>query len=280
MKKLMIIPSNLEIDETLKYADAYLFGLQNMSVNMPFEITLEELKKINLELKKNDKDLFIALNKNFYTSELDSLKVILKEIDKLDIKGIFYADTCFINLKKDLNLKTDLVWSQEHLTTNYETMNFWNSYGVKYTYVSSDITLKEIEEIKEKSKCKLIVPIFGYIPIFTSKRHAVKNYLDNFNLKNNSKTNYIEKENKLYPIVDNKEGTVVYSSHILNGYDEYKKLENIDYFTLNSFNIESDKFINVLKMYKEKKVKEEKIDKLFQNIDKGFLYKETIYKVK
>ena len=60
-----------------------------MSVNMPFEITLEELKKINLELKKNDKDLFIALNKNFYTSELDSLKVILKEIDKLDIKGIF-----------------------------------------------------------------------------------------------------------------------------------------------------------------------------------------------
>lgn len=280
MRKLMIIPSNLEIDETLKYADAYLFGLQNMSVNMPFEITLEELKKINLKLKKNDKDLFIALNKNFYTSELDSLKVILKEIDKLDIKGIFYADTCFINLKKDLNLKTDLVWSQEHLTTNYETMNFWNSYGVKYTYVSSDITLKEIEEIKEKSKCKLIVPIFGYIPIFTSKRHAVKNYLDNFNLKNNSKTNYIEKENKLYPIVDNKEGTVVYSSHILNGYDEYKKLENIDYFTLNSFNIESDKFINILKMYKEKNVKEEKIDKLFQNIDKGFLYKETIYKVK
>lgn len=280
MSKLMIIPSNLEIEESLKYADAYLFGLQNMSVNMPFEITLEELKKINLELKKNDKDLFIALNKNFYTSELDSLKVILKEIDKLDIKGIFYADTCFINLKKDLSLKTDLVWSQEHLTTNYETMNFWNSYGVKYTYVSSDITLKEIEEIKEKSKCKLIVPIFGYIPIFTSKRHVVKNYLDNFNLKNNSKTNYIEKENKLYPIVDNKEGTVVYSSHILNGYDEYKKLEDIDYFTLNSFNIESDKFINVLKMYKEKKVKEEKIDKLFQNIDKGFFYKETIYKVK
>ena len=172
------------------------------------------------------------------------------------------------------------MWSQEHLTTNYETMNFWNSYGVKYTYVSSDITLKEIEEIKKKSKCKLIVPIFGYIPIFTSKRHVVKNYLDNFNLKNNSKTNYIEKENKLYPIVDNKEGTVVYSSHILNGYDEYKKLEDIDYFTLNSFNIESDKFINVLKMYKEKKVKEEKIDKLFENIDKGFLYKETIYKVK
>ena len=44
MSKLMIIPSNLEIEESLKYADAYLFGLQNMSVNMPFEITLEELK--------------------------------------------------------------------------------------------------------------------------------------------------------------------------------------------------------------------------------------------
>lgn len=280
MTKLLIMPSNINIEGTLEYSDGYLFGLKDMSVNMPLDITLEEVKNINKIIKENNKELFISLNKNFLSSELDDLKIVLKELDSLDITGIFYADTCFINLKKELDLKTPLVWSQEHLTTNYETINFWKSYGVEYTYLSSEITLEEIKEIRENTTSKLIVPIFGYLPMFTSKRHAVKNYLDNFKLEDNSKINYIEKENKIYPIIDNKEGTVTYSSHILNGYEEYKTLDKIDYVTLNSFDIKEDIFNKIVKIYKEKTESEESIEALLDNLDKGFLYKETIYKVK
>ena len=186
-----------------------------------------------------------------------------------------YADTALVNLKIEGLFKTDLVWSQEHLTTNYQTINNWKSFGVKYTYLSTDITLREIKEIKGNTNSILIAPIFGYIPIFTSKRHEVKNYLDNFNLNDNSNINYIEKENKIYPIVDNNEGTVVYSNNILNGYKEYLDL-NIDYVTLNEFNIDSSLFLNVLKTFKEKKEADLKIDNSF----KGFLYNETTYKVK
>jgi len=274
MTKLLIMPSNLNIKNTLEYADGYIFGLNNYSVNMPNSISLEELKEIS---KQTDKDIFVALNKNIHSSELENLKEILKQIEELNLKGIFYADTCFINLKKELNLKTPLVWSQEHLTTNYETINNWNDFGVEYAYLSAEITLNEIKEIEEKSNAKLIVPIFGYLPIFTSFRREVKNYLDNFNLKDESKIYYIEKEGKEYPIIDNNEGTVTYSSHILNGYEEYLEFKNIEYVTLNSFNIEEDKFIEVLKLYKNKTGN---IDNLFDNLDKGFLYKETIYKVK
>lgn len=279
MSKLMVIPSNTRIEKQLKYADAFLFGIDNMSVNMPFTVSIDEIKNLNKLLTDNNKELFVSLNKNFYSKELEKIKKILLELEKLNIAGIFYADTCFINLKKELKLNTLLIWSQEHLTTNYQTINFWSNYGVDGAYLSGEITLKEIKEIRKNTTVKLIVPIFGYLPMFTSKRHAVKNYLDNFMLNDNSKINYIVKENKTYPIVDNKEGTVVYSSNILNGYDEYLSLD-IDYVTLNSFLIESDKFLEILKIYKEKKYKEEYIDNIIENLDKGFLYKETIYKVK
>ena len=180
-----------------------------------------------------------------------------------------------LQLKKELNLKTDLVWSGEHLTTNYETINNWYEEGALYTYISSDITLKETKEIIKNTTSKLIMPIFGYIPIFVSKRHEIKNYLDNFKLSDNSHINFIEKEDDIYPIMDTKEGTVVFSNKILNGYNEYKNLD-IDYVTINSFLIEDDKIIKVLKTFKDKKID----DFEFENSDKGFLYRNMIYKVK
>lgn len=269
MAKLLVLPNNKYINSLIDKCDAFLFGIKGYSVNVPCEIELDELEN----LTNLNKEIFISLNKNMRNEDIDKLKEILLFIDKLNIKGIFYADTCFINLKKELNIKTDLVWSQEHLTTNYATINFWKKYGVNYTYLSAEITLDEINEIIKNTDSKLIVPIFGYLPMFVSFRHTIKNYLKTFKLQDNSKINYIEKENYVYPIIDNELGTTVYSSHILDGYQEYKDL-SIDYVTLNEFNIDRETFIKVLDKYNG-------LDSNYElNIDKGFLYKETIYKVK
>ncbi len=275
MSKLLVMPKNIDIEKLNQYSDGYIFGLKDYSVNLPCEITLDEVKELDKICRDNNKELFIAINKNIFTRELERLKELLIELDKLDIKGIMYADVALVNLKKEGHFKTDLVWAQEHLTTNYQTINFWKSYGVNYTYLSTDITLREINEIKENTDSILIAPIFGYYPIFTSKRHEVKNYLDNFKLEGKSDIYYIEKEGNTYPITDNSEGTVVYSNKILNGYKEYLELD-IPYVTLNSFDIDDKLFIDVLKTFKEK-IKE---DLELENSDKGFLYKETIYKVK
>lgn len=276
--KLLVMPSKLDIKDTINYTDGYIFGIKGYSVNTPFDINLEQLKEINKICKENNKELFISLNKNIYSRELDDLKELLTSIEELNLNGILYADTCFINLKKELNLITPIIWSQEHLTTNYNTINLWCSYGADGAYLSPEITLREIKEIRENTNSTLIVPIFGYIPIFTSKRHMLNNYVDNFNLKDNSNINYIEKEEKIYPIIDNTEGTVTYSNNILNGINELNDLNEINYLTLNSFDINEDTFLEILKIYNHKSDK--KIEELIENIDTGFLHKETIYKVK
>ena len=279
MTKLMYIPNKKELTSDV---DAYLLGIKNLSVNMPTYFTLEEIKNTN-----TDKEIFISLNKNMHSQDLKLLEETIIELSKLNIKGIFFYDIGVLNIVKRLNLNIPLVWAQEHMTTNYETINFWQNEGVEYTQVSEEIKEEEIINIKKNTKSKLIVPILGYFPMFVSRRHLKENYLKQFSLKDDSKINYIEKENKIYPIVDEKI-TTVYTSSYLNGIKEYLnfKKENIEYVLINSFLIEEEKMNKIINMFKT--VNNDNIEEynnnisniLDNNIDTFFLHKDSIYKVK
>lgn len=277
MTKLMYIPNKKEITSDV---DAYLLGIKDLSVNMPIYFTLEEIKNI-----KSDKEIFISLNKNMHSSDLKLLEETLIELSKLNIKGIFFYDIGVLNIVKRLNLNIPLVWAQEHMTTNYETINFWYNEGVEYTQISEEIKEEEIINIKHNTKSKLIVPILGYFPMFVSRRHLKENYLNEFSLKDNSKINYIEKEGKIYPIVD-ENVTTVYTSSYLNGIKEFLnfKKENIEYVLINGFLLkEEDKIINMFKTVTNENLEEynnEISNILDNNIDTFFLHKDSIYKVK
>ena len=281
MPKKIIIPNTKEMIYKLKNkVDGFILGLKDLSVNLPYYLELDELLDVINNL--TDKEIFVSLNKNMHNTDLKYLKEVLIRLDQTNIKGIIYYDVSIVNLKRELNLVLDLVWGQEHMTTNYLTMNYWYDFGAKYTFVSSDITFDEIKEISNLSKSKLMIQIFGYQPIFTSYRHLVNNYLMTFNIDNESKEYRIEKEGNTYSIVDDKIGTTVYSNNILNGIEEYLELD-VDYVVLNSYNINN--FENVIDLFNSvnKNNKTEyynQIKDMYGNVDKGFLYKETIYKVK
>jgi len=274
--KTLVMPSSLEIIDKLN-CDGVIIGINNLSINMPCYFELEDLSKIK------NKEIFVALNKNIHNKDLELLKDTLVKLNNYNIKAVIFYDISIPNLAKKLNLNYDLVWSQEHVTNNYYTTNFWYNNGCKYTWVSNDITLREMKEIKENTDSKLMVTLFGYIPMFASLRPLVKNYLKTFDLKDESKINYIEKEGKMYPLINNELGTICYTDFILNGLKE-KLLLNYDYIVLNSFLID-DNFIKVLDIFNE--VNNDNVDELdsvinnmFDNTKKGFFYEETVYKVK
>lgn len=282
MSKMLTIPSSLnEINKTKNIVDGFIIGIKDLSTNINFYIDFDELSIIN-DLK--NKDIFIALNKNMHNSDLEKIKKILIELNNYKIKGVLYYDVAVLSIYKSLNLDYDLVWACEHYATNYNTINYWYNFGVNYTYLSSDITLKEILDISVNSKSKLMVNVFGYLPMFVSKRHIVKNYLNYFKLSDKSSINYIEKEGNIYPIIDNSIGTRVYSSNILNGIKAVPML-NVNYIILNSFDIDIEKFITIINLFKHVNKNnflelEREIDSMFDNIDRGFLDTKTIYKVK
>ena len=282
MSKIVVIPNSLDNISNIINSDSYLLlGIDKYSVNT-LNISFNEIKNI-LNITNN---VFLSLNKNISNSELLEVEKLLIEISKLDIKGLFYADVAIVNIVNRLKLNINLIWSAEHLTTNYFTINYWYKHNVKSTFLSNEITKEEIVDIVNNTDSKIFVQLFGFIPMYVSKRHAVKNYLNHFKLDLNSSKYYLFKEDKKYSIVDNNEGTMIYSNFIINGLKEYSELKNIiDYVIINGYDIDSNKLLSVINIFKEinkKNVKEfdNKLLSLFDNLDKGFLYEETIYRVK
>jgi len=277
MTKILISPLNMKMIEDLKeYVDGYIVGLENYAINYPC-FSLTKVFEIINYCKKINKEIFICLNKNIQIQELKKLEDILKKLD--NINGILFYDNSILNLKEKYNLKHELVWASEHQVTNYQTINYYNKFGVNYALLSSDITLNEIFEIKNNTKVKLILPVLGYLPMFASKRNLVKNYLNKLEINDKNKINYMEKEGKIYPVIDNNLGTTVYSDSIYNIVNNIEQIKEnkIDYILLNTYLIDND-FKEILKNINEQKY--DKINDILKNTNTYFKDIETVYKVK
>ena len=284
MAKLLVIPNSYnDIERLIDCTDAIVIGIRNLSVNF-LEVDIEKIPSLVKTVHSKSKKIFISLNKNMHNSNLKEVEDILVKCSELKVDGIFYYDVSVLSIRNRLNLELSLVWSAEHLATNYNTINYWAKEGISYAFLSNEITIHEIDEISKNVSIPLIAQVFGYIPMYVSKRHAIDNYLKHFNLNRNSKEFYIFKEEKKYPILERFDNTEIYSHFILNAIVEYMDM-NVEYILLNGFKIGIDKFLEVINLFRtvtndNKLELKERIDSMFDNTDLGFLHKEAIYQVK
>lgn len=279
MKTLVTIKKLEDINKI--NSDAYLVGLKDLCVHIP-AFSMEEIIFLSKKVK-----LFVAVNKNIHEEELEFLKDSLIKLDTLSLEGIVFYDYAVLEYKEELSLQSNLVWHSEHMTTNYNTINLLKKKGISYAFLSNEITYDEMLEIKQNSKVNLIYPLFGHMSMFTSKRHLISNYLETFSLSSSSDNYYMEKEGNSYPLEENKFGTNVYTNYIVNGLKEAFLLQNKNsYIYLNSFNIHNDVFVKVLEIFKSTNKdnyleKDVEINNLLEGkTSKGFLYRNTVYKVK
>lgn len=284
--KILTKVYNQELSKYLKFANSFLYGLKNYSVDY-YELDINEIK--DLLNKYNNIELFISINKNIFNKDLDDLKDKLIELSKLNIKGILFYDLSVLSLVKSLKLDIDLVYHQTHMVTNYNICDFYYNLGVKYAYLSTEITVDEMLEISDKTKIDLMVYFIGHPIISHSKRKLVSNYYKHLNKENNNKLNIITEKNRdiKYYIEENNLGTNILTGDILNGSKAFLSLKDkISYGILDNNYIDDDMFLKVLELYFNKlneKIEDDKflkdIELLIGNYD-GFFYTKTMYKVK
>jgi Collagenase and related proteases len=284
MKKIIIPISEKQIYNLENKIDGIILPLKDYSANYVKTFTLNEVTKIKEEFNKK---IYIFINKNILNEEIDNLKTILNEVSKLDIDGVFFYDLAILNLYKKNNYNFKLIWSQEHFTTNSKTISYYINEGVYSSYLSSEITKREMIEILKEINKPLFINVFGYIPMFTSRRNLINNYKKTFKINDENEIYYIEKEGKKCPIYDNEHGSFVYSYNILETIKECLEFDKINEFcaVFNGNLIEEDSFLKTINIFdninkNNISQKEKELYELYDNLDKGFLYNETIYRVK
>lgn len=286
--KYIVVPNDIkDIEIYSNNIDTFIIGLKDYSINYPIA-TIEEIKELSKKY-----NLFIAVNKNIFNSELDDLLDKLKELAKLNILGVLYYDLGILNLVKDNNLSLDLVWHQTHMVTNYNTCNFYYEQGVKYGYIANEITLDEILEINKNTNMDLLVEVIGYPIVSHSRRSLLTNYFKSISKEKENKIYDISEKDTLLKVRETKDGTSFLNGYITNGtkplFDLIKN--NISYLVLDMQYISLDLAFKIIEKYNyilnnitniNESEKEEIITYMNNLIGDytNFFYKKTIYKIR
>ena len=280
--KLLVVPSSLDrIDEYIKIGcSGFIFGMKDLSINYDIELSIVEIAEF--VDKYPNLDVFISMNKNMFNSDLEKVESVLKELNKLKIKGVLFYDLSLVYLKKKLKLDIDLVWNQTHMVTNYNTCNYYKTMGINYAFLSPEITLEEIKEIKDKTNMKLLSFAFGYPIMADSRRMLLTNYFKNNKINSNNEIEVYDKDST-FLIKEGSHGTTFYNKKIMNGTSLILD-SNIDYIVFDDYHIDTDTSYELVKSVNSllKNKNKEYIDKISSLIgdDTNFLFKKTIYMVK
>ena len=269
MKKILVIPKNLNnLGNILKTdINGIILPIKDLAVGYSTYFTIDDIKDI---INLTSKEICVIINKTLHKDDLPLLEQVLVKLNKLNISKIIFTDLGVLNLSDKLNISKELVIYQEHLNVSELSNNFYQKRNVSYTLISNDITKEEINEISKTNK--LMLTCYGYIPIFYSRRKLVSNYLEQIKEKKEDVMYYIKAKDERYPIIEEKDGTTIYSKEPLNLINELDNID-IDYVVMNAFNIKEELFMKQLNNYLNNKKEKE-------NTYTGFINKKTVYDIK
>ena len=283
--KLLIEPGNKQ-QLNITNNDGIILSLKDYAVQSSEYFSIEEIKSI--KDKNPTKEIFVNINKNILNNDIEALKEILLELDKLDLTGIFFYDLAILKLKKDLNLKTDLVWSQTHMVNNYKTCNYYHSKGVKFALLGKEITLEEIVEIIKNTTIVPMVEVFGYPSVAFSKRKLITNYYKDLNKESKEVLDVTEKvTNSIYELTEDENGTSFFLKDLVNGTGIIKELydNNLKYIIMRGYGVEDNLFNELItdtKEYINSNCTNNNYIEKYKDIstNTNFFFKKTIYQVK
>ena len=282
--KVLVEVANKEISNYIGFCDALLLGLENFSVLNSATFSLAEIREIINKYPRIE--IFVKMDKNIFNKEIDEVRHVLLELEQMSICGVFFYDLAILELKQELSLSLDLVWSQTHMITNTRTCDYYFHQGVRYALLSKEITLDEIVEISKESSISTIVEVVSLPSVGYSRRKLVHNYYEDLGENGSSTLSVLEKiTNKKYLVKEENNGTGFLLDEVLNGTSVVSSLYQVgvDYVLFREEGVSS--FLELIRDTKQY-IKEgcsdlsyvEKYKKLGDST--GFFFKKTIYRVK
>ena len=282
--KVLVEVASKNIEEYVDKCDALLLGIHKFSVMNMVSFTVDEIKDI--VLKYPQLEIFVKMDKNLFNEEIEEVRKCLTELNDIPIRGVFFYDLALLELKHELSLSFDLVWSQTHMVTNYRTCDYYYQKGVSYALLSKEITLDEIVEISKESSVQTIVEVVSLPSVGFSRRKLVHNYYEYYQEQGTSSLTVLEKvTNKKYLVREEENGTGFLLDEVLNGTSVISSLyqAGVDYVLFREEGIPAFlELIRDTKKYISLGCSDtsyvEKYKKLGDNT--GFFFKKTIYRVK
>lgn len=203
-------------------ADAvYLAGKEFSLRNFSGNFTLDELHKAVKFARNQGIKVYVACNIYPRNPELKAIGKYLKELGEISPDAVIIADPGILMEASKIIPQIPLHLSTQSNTTNYNTVMFWEKFGIKRINVARELSLKEIKEIVSRSSIEIEAFAHGSMCISYSGRCLLSSFMTkrSSNLGECShpcrwKYAVVEEKrpNEYFPIAENKKGTYIFNS--------------------------------------------------------------------
>ncbi|PIU22081.1 MAG: protease [Candidatus Diapherotrites archaeon CG08_land_8_20_14_0_20_30_16] len=150
-------------------ADAIYFGVKGLNMrDFGKNFTIKELPLVVEYCHKNKVKAYLALNTIVYDKEQSLVKRILNVSKKAKIDAVICSD--FLIFQESHRLKIPIHISTQMSVSNSSACNFLVKCGAKRIVLARELSLKQIKEIRKKTKIELEIFVHGSLCISVSGR--------------------------------------------------------------------------------------------------------------
>lgn len=247
--ELLVPASNLEVLKVaVKYgADAVyiggeMYGLRAKAKNFSKEDMIEGIDYCH----KNGVKIFITANIMARNDDLEGVKEYLKELNEMKPDAVIIGDPGVFVMAKEILQDIDIHISTQANNTNYATFNFWKNLGASRVVAARELSLKEIEEIRDNIPEDMEIEAFmhGAMCMSFSGRCLLSNYFTGKDANKGEcthpcrwKYSVVEetRPGEYMPVYENERGTYIFNSKDLCMIEHIPEMLNAG---INSFKIE------------------------------------------
>ena len=174
--------SKEKLDYAIHYgADAVYLGMVDFSLRAMRKgelITLDNLKECIDLAHSFGKKVYLTLNIFAYSNDIDSMIEAAERIKDAAPDAILFSDFGVYNVIKKYMQGIPVHVSTQTNILNYEAVRFWQDLGAERVVLSRDLSLKQIEEIKNKvPEMELEVFVHGAQCVSFSGRCLISDYM-------------------------------------------------------------------------------------------------------
>ena len=174
--------SKEKLDYAIHYgADAVYLGMVDFSLRAMRKgelITLSNLKECIDLAHSFGKKVYLTLNIFAYSDDIERMIECAEKINEAKPDAILFSDFGVYNVIRKYMSEIPIHVSTQTNILNYEAVKFWQDLGAERVVLSRDLSLKQIEEIKNKvPDMELEVFVHGAQCVSFSGRCLISDYM-------------------------------------------------------------------------------------------------------
>lgn len=273
------------LEKLLPFADGIVTGRY---FTTGYHLSLDEIRQASRFCKAFHKKFYIVMDDFISEDEKMLMYDYLDFIDSIDVDGIFFHDLGVYNAAKSYGMLSKLIYDGKTVLCNSLDSAFLLDQGIDSVMFSRELTFEEVKEIVKNLSGRVNMQIFGHLRMSYSKRNFLSNYFrqigKDYDFKGKETLSLVEEQREYkMPIVEDEDGTYIYSDYVFEMFSEISELKNdLKRGIVDTLFIEDDALIaQVLRDYKRvsatngKFIRDSFLHNHPGNYSSGYLYQKT-----